>query len=451
VAKSKTVYTCQQCGAQFPKWSGQCLRCQAWNTLVEEVVREQKKGRAGKSVPPAQPKRLDEIKLAAKTRVSTGSAEFDRALGGGVVPGSVVLVAGEPGIGKSTLLLQLAGQLDKEIAVIYASGEESEEQLKLRAERLGVGKQNLYLLAETDVDALIGAAAAFRKPDGKERGPAPLIVIADSIQAMETADLSGTPGSVGQVRECASRLQRLAKRFHLPLFIVGQVTKEGSVAGPKVLEHLVDAVVYLEGERFQQVRLLRAMKNRFGSTDEVGVFRMTDKGLADVANPSEMFLAEAGQETPGSVIVPTVEGTRPILVEIQALAVPSKFAAPRRVATGVSYQRLQFLAAVLQKRLGLPLDHQDVYVNVAGGLRVEEPAADLGICLALYSSLKNQPLPRRTAVVGEVGLLGEIRRVSQAGKRRREAEKLGYRRLLSPGDVKTLDEAVTKLFETRRR
>jgi DNA repair protein RadA/Sms len=448
VAKQRTVFVCQQCGAQFPKWSGQCPDCGAWNSLVEEFFQVKSGGRSSKR-PQNFPQALGEVKLKRKPRTSTGSLEFDRVLGGGLVPGSVVLVAGEPGVGKSTLLLQLASQMGDSCgqSVLYVSGEESAEQLKLRAERLETSSKNLFILAETDMD-MIGDA--LTKSTGQKSTDPWLLSIVDSIQAVGTADLSGTPGSVGQVRESALRLHRVAKEKNIPIVIVGQVTKEGSVAGPKVLEHLVDVVLYLEGERFQEIRLLRAMKNRFGSTDEVGVFQMTGEGLVDITNPSEIFLSEKEEKTPGSVVVPTVEGTRPILVEIQALTVSSRLTIPPRVATGISRERLRFLAAVLQKRLGLPLDSQEVYVNVAGGLRVEEPAADLGICLAIYSSVRNKPIKKATAVVGEVGLLGEIRRVSRLDKRINEAQKLGYKEVVGPDKVRTLNEAVKLAFASSK-
>lgn len=455
MVKEKTVFVCQQCGGRFPKWQGQCPACGEWNSLVEEVWETTKKGRTQNLTTAAEPKQLSKIRIQTQPRMATFSSEFDRVLGGGLVPGSVILIAGEPGIGKSTLLLKLAAKLGKSTSrsinpqALYISGEESEQQIKLRADRLDVKTDNLFILAATDVDQVTGVIANFLKKKLKSARPDSLspVVVVDSIQAMETTDLTGSPGTVGQVRECALRLTRLAKTLNIPLILVGQVTKEGSVAGPKVLEHLVDAVLYLEGERFQETRLLRSMKNRFGPTDEVGVFQMTDQGLVDVTNPSLMFLTETGSKTPGAVVVPTLEGTRPILVEIQALVVASKFTMPRRVASGVRYDRLQFLTAVVQRRLSLPLDSYDVYVNAVGGLRIEEPAADLGICLAIYSSLKNQPVKSGTAVMGEVGLLGEIRRISQLEKRIKEAKKLGYQEFISPDQAKTLPDAIQVLFK----
>ncbi len=397
------------------------------------------------------PKSLKEIDIKKTPRIPSTSSEFDRVLGGGIVPGSLCLGAGEPGIGKSTILLQLAARLsdNDRYTCLYISGEESEQQLKLRADRLELESAKVLILSHTDVDLITELMPRVRNQTSERSDEDNiLITVVDSIQTMETADLTGAPGSVGQVRECALRLHRKAKQLGVPLFLVGQVTKEGSVAGPKVLEHLVDVVLYLEGERFQDIRLLRSMKNRFGPTDEVGVFQMTEQGLEGVTNPSEVFLSEHQQDTPGSVVVPTLEGTRPLLVEIQALTVPSKLAVPRRVATGIKSQRLQFLAAVLQKRLSLPLDNYEVYVNVAGGLTVDEPAADLGICMAIYSSFRDKAIDGKTAVVGEVGLLGEIRRVARLSQRVKEAEKLGYKNVITPDQFGTLSEAVKELFLT---
>ncbi len=437
MAKQVSRFVCQNCGVEHPKWSGQCSGCQQWNSLVETVVAVKKKTSFGGGVQGKQPVRLSQVKGKQADRQKTGIGELDRVLGGGMVGGSVVFLAGEPGIGKSTLLTQLALEIERE--VLYVCGEESPEQIKLRVNRLGkrgVGEK-LSFLAETNVDEVIVSVQGMSKK--------PSLVIVDSIQTMMTEDLSGMAGSVGQVRECAYRLLNMAKKLHVPVFLVGHVTKVGTIAGPKVLEHLVDTVLYLEGDKKHQFRILRAQKNRFGSVDEVGVFLMDDKGLTEVKNPSDLFLEERQKGVAGSCVVATMEGTRPVLVEVQGLVVPSQLAVPRRVGTGVDQRRLQLLVAVLSKRCRLPLGHMDVYVNVAGGLRLNEPAVDLGVCLAVASSLKNKPLPTRVAVVGEVGLLGEIRKVSFLDKRIREAKKLGYGRVIGPNQTKTLLEAIRVL------
>ena len=437
MAKQVSRFVCQNCGVEHPKWSGQCSGCQQWNSLVETVVAVKKKTSFGGGVQGKQPVRLSQVKGKQADRQKTGIGELDRVLGGGMVGGSVVFLAGEPGIGKSTLLTQLALEIERE--VLYVCGEESPEQIKLRVNRLGkrgVGEK-LSFLAETNVDEVIVSVQGMSKK--------PSLVIVDSIQTMMTEDLSGMAGSVGQVRECAYRLLNMAKKLHVPVFLVGHVTKVGTIAGPKVLEHLVDTVLYLEGDKKHQFRILRAQKNRFGSVDEVGVFLMDDKGLTEVKNPSDLFLEERQKGVAGSCVVATMEGTRPVLVEVQGLVVPSQLAVPRRVGTGVDQRRLQLLVAVLSKRCRLPLGHMDVYVNVAGGLRLNEPAVDLGVCLAVASSLKNKPLPTRVAVVGEVGLLGEIRKVSFLDKRIREAKKLGYSRVIGPNQTKTLLEAIRAL------
>ena len=414
--------------------------------MVETVIKEARGKKLEARKTTTKPQKLSEIKKEQLQRISTGLEEFDRVLGGGIVPGSVILVAGEPGIGKSTLMLQVGEKVARgtwQIArgkkatrhtpqapsILYVSGEESAEQIKIRADRLKIASKNLLLLSETDVDAI---AEQIHHP----------LVIIDSIQSLFTSDLSGTPGSVGQVRECANRLHRLAKENRFPLFLVGHVTKTGVIAGPKVLEHLVDTVLYLEGERFQAFRLLRVLKNRFGPTDEIGVFQMGEKGLTEITNPSEIFLAQARTPAPGSAVVATMEGNRPLLAEIQALVVPSHLSVPRRTPSGISFPRLVLLCAVLQKNLNLPLGNSDVYVNVAGGLKILEPAADLGVCLAIVSSLKNKPLKEKTAVFGEVGLLGEIRPVGFSQKREKEAKKLGFLNLLSAQNVRSLKEAV---------
>jgi len=378
-----------------------------------------------------KPQKLSEIKLSKKPRVSSGIGELDRVLGGGIVPGSVVLLAGEPGIGKSTLLLELVAKTGG----LYVSGEESLQQIKLRAERLGVKSDDILFLAETNVDVIV---ATIKQLSSK-------IVVVDSIQTLYTEELSGMAGSVGQVRECANCLLKVAKSNGIPVFLIGHITKEGAIAGPKVLEHMVDTVLYIEGERYGSARMLRATKNRFGPTDEVGVFQMTDKGMEEVTNPSALFLAQKAGKTPGSVVVATLEGTRPLLVEIQALVVSTQLAVPRRISQGVDYSRLQMIVAVLTKMLRLPLGGFDIYVNVTGGLKIEEPAADLGIALAIYSSFKNIALPPKTVCFGELGLLGEIREINQSEKRKKEARRLGFVNIISPQNYSSINQVI-KVF-----
>jgi len=380
-----------------------------------------------------KPQKLSQIKSIARARIKTGIEEFDRVLGGGILPGAVILIAGEPGIGKSTLMLQLVAKTGG----LYVSGEESLEQLKIRAERLKMKAGKILFLSETNIDSVI---------DSLENQPAKTVVV-DSIQAMQTEDLTGVAGSIGQVRECAARILKIGKSKGMAVFFIGHVTKTGAIAGPKVLEHMVDTVVYFEGERFGAARLLRATKNRFGATDEVGVFEMTDKGLAEVTNPSKLFLKERLKKVPGSAVVATMEGTRPVLVEVQALAVPTQLAVPRRIGRGVDYNRLQLITAILTKRLGLPLGGFDVFVNIAGGLRIEEPAADLGIALAIISSFKNIPLDDKLVVFGELGLLGELRAVSQAQKRAKEARRLGFKKVVSPERYQSISQVAKQLLK----
>lgn len=366
---------------------------------------------------------LNQIKPQAESRIATGISEFNRVLGGGLVPGALVLIGGDPGIGKSTLILQAAGQLAGQgHQVVYVSGEESVQQIKLRADRLGVDSGNVLLMAETDVDTILGVADDMR----------PGLLIVDSIQTVMIDELGSTAGSVSQVRESTGRIMQWAKSTNVPVFIVGHVTKDGAIAGPRVLEHMVDAVLYLEGERFHQYRILRAVKNRFGSTDEVGVFEMAGSGLQEVTNPSEAFLEERSQRTLGSTVAVTMEGSRPILVEIQALATPSTFSNPRRSANGLDNNRLQLLVAVLQKRVGLGLGTQDVYANVVGGLRIQEPAADLAIAVAVASSLRDKPVDPGSVCIGEIGLSGELRTVTQLERRIQEASRLGFRKAIIP-------------------
>jgi DNA repair protein RadA/Sms len=400
---------------------GRCPSCGEWNTLVEEP--ETPPARAGRRPAPAEPVSVADVATAAESRLETGSAEMDRVLGGGVVGGSVVLVGGDPGVGKSTLLLQLANRLAGTGAVVlYVSAEESVRQTKLRAERLGASAPSLLLLAESDLDVIIDTA----------RRATPVLLIVDSIQTVFRGDVASAPGSVAQVRECAASLVRMAKEQATATFIVGHVTKEGALAGPRVMEHLVDTVLSFEGDRHHTYRVLRAAKNRFGSTNEIGVFEMAGHGLVDVPNPSAAFLSERPTEAPGSAVVCAIEGTRPLLVEVQALTSPTHFGMPRRTAAGVDYNRMLVLLAVLERRAGLQLAGQDVYVSVAGGIAVDEPAADLGIAVAVASSMRNHAVDAHTVVIGEVGLAGEIRTVPQLNKRLVEGARLGFRRAVAP-------------------
>ncbi|HEX8684479.1 MAG TPA: DNA repair protein RadA [Ardenticatenaceae bacterium] len=432
MAKSRTVYVCNECGAEHPKWAGRCNSCGEWNTLEEASTDPRAAGsfgfgraaRAGTLIASTNvPQQIRDIETNAYARVVIPMPEFTRVLGGGVVPGSLVLVGGDPGIGKSTLLLQAAGLMADEMgSILYLSGEESAYQIKMRAERLGMAEKNLYLLSETNLDIAIEHINTLR----------PQAVIIDSIQTVYLQDIASSAGSVSQVRESAARLMQLAKGENLPIFLVGHVTKEGAIAGPRVLEHIVDTVLYLEGDRFNTFRLLRAQKNRFGSTNEVGVFEMVEGGMVEVDNPSEAFLAEHQAGATGSAVAVTMEGTRPILVEMQSLVTQTAFSQPRRTANGIDMNRLHLLLAVLSKRVGMQLHTQDVFTNVVGGLRISEPAADLAIAAAITSSYREKPIPRELALIGEVGLGGELRPVSQLDKRLNEAAKLGFTRCIVP-------------------
>ncbi|MDP2166904.1 MAG: DNA repair protein RadA [Thermodesulfovibrionales bacterium] len=413
MANPKIVYQCQSCGYVSPKWLGRCPDCGQWNSLVEE---RPSSGRATRSRSKAEPRLISSIKEETGKRTSTHIAEFDRVLGGGIVAGSVILVGGDPGIGKSTMLLQAAAGLKG--GVLYVSGEESPEQIKIRADRLSIKSDTIALLPETDLENIIDAAEGTR----------PAAIIIDSIQTMYTGELPSAPGSVGQVRECATKLMFFAKKSGIPVFIVGHVTKEGAIAGPRVLEHIVDTVLYFEGDRGHSYRILRAVKNRFGSTNEIGVFEMTDSGLSEIENPSELFLSERPANAAGSLVVSSIEGTRPLLVEIQALVTPTSFGMPRRAAIGMDFQRVSLLIAVLEKIAGLHLGGMDIFTNVVGGLKIAEPAMDLGAALAIASSLRELPVPPDLFVFGEVGLSGEIRAVSQAELRLKEAAKIGFRK-----------------------
>ena len=424
-AKNRTSFVCRECGHSQAKWSGQCPRCNEWNSLVEYVEKpEAKSGRAAFTPSNAiEPVALPDVPADSGVRIPLAIGEMARVLGGGIVPGGGVLISGDPGIGKSTLLIQMAAAVAASgRKVLYVSGEESAHQVKQRAERLGMVSPDLYLLADVNLNNVVTQIEKLN----------PGLVIVDSIQAVYLDNLPSSAGSVSQVRECTSLLLRLAKTQNVPLFLVGHVTKEGSIAGPRVLEHMVDTVLYLEGDRFHSYRLLRSVKNRFGSTNEVGVFEMNAQGMAEVANPSEVFLAERLPYAAGSAITATMEGTRPLLVEVQALASTTSFAQPRRTANGVDFNRLLLITAVLSKRVGLRLSDQDVFVNVVGGLKVSEPASDLAIALAITSSVRNKPVIADMVLVGEIGLSGELRSVSQLARRLNEAQKLGFKRAVVP-------------------
>jgi len=419
MAKSKTFYQCQACGHSTPRWMGKCPDCGQWNTLVEEKA-SRGGGKRRQSTASTEPQPLSSIKEQETERTTTSIGEFDRVLGGGIVRGSVVLIGGDPGIGKSTLLLQSMAGLEG--PVLYVSGEESPEQIKLRADRMGVSSDSIMLLPETSLENVLLAAA--------EMEPSALVV--DSIQTMRTDELESAPGSVGQVRECAARTMFYAKNSGVPVFIIGHVTKDGAIAGPRVLEHIVDTVLYFEGDRGHPYRILRTVKNRFGSTNEIGVFEMSDRGLREIDNPSEMFLSERPEGVAGSVVVASIEGTRPVLVELQALVSQTGFGVPRRTSIGMDYQRVSLLVAVLEKIGGMQLGGMDIFTNVVGGLKLVEPALDMGVVLALSSSLREIPIAPDMLAFGEVGLSGEIRAVSQAETRLKEAAKIGFKRAIIP-------------------
>ncbi|MGQ9777561.1 MAG: DNA repair protein RadA [Thermodesulfobacteriota bacterium] len=452
--KVKTHFVCQSCGYQAPKWLGRCPGCQEWNTFVEERIIEEKPperdllGMESKSIPLPITAILPEERGRLKTEIQ----EFDRVLGGGIVYGSVTLIGGDPGIGKSTLLLQVMSALSsKGETVLYISGEESSQQIKIRADRLGLSSEKLFVVSETSLEKIIQDIQSLK----------PSTVVIDSIQTIYSTDFPSTPGSISQVREGSNRLIYLAKNLSIPFFLVGHVTKEGSIAGPKVLEHMVDTVLYLEGESHSSFRILRAVKNRFGSTHEIGVFEMKDTGMEEVLSPSEIFLAGRSPNTSGSAVIASLEGTRPILVEIQALVVPTHYGIPRRTAQGVDVNRVSLLVAVIEKRLGISLSNQDVFINIAGGIRVEEPGGDLGIIASIFSSVKNKPIQPDWVIFGEVGLSGEVRGINRAEVRVNEASRLGFRQILLPRqnrekikgvkgamlvDVGDVREAMGKLF-----
>lgn len=423
MAKAKTVFFCSDCGHEASKWLGQCPACKSWNTFVEEKQSVTKKGGVKPRRASASPTNMSEVSIKSEERIPTGIGELDRVLGGGIVTGSLSLVGGDPGIGKSTLLLQVCRNLvNARRKVLYVSGEESAHQIKMRAERIGAFEDELLLFCETILEEILEGIRKVR----------PEFVVIDSIQTMFSEELTAAAGSVSQVREVTAQMMRIAKEENIAVFIVGHVTKEGVVAGPRTLEHMVDTVLYFEGEREAAYRILRGVKNRFGSTNEIGVFEMCADGLAEVENPSKMMLNGRPVDASGSVVVCSLEGTRPILIEIQALISPTSFQMPRRTAVGIDYNRVNLLMAVLEKRVGLQLGGCDAYVNLAGGMRLGEPAIDLGIILAIASSYKNMPLPEDTIIFGEVGLVGEIRRVSQGDQRIKEAEKLGFKTCILP-------------------
>ncbi|MCI9671913.1 MAG: DNA repair protein RadA [Lawsonibacter sp.] len=426
--KAKTLFYCTDCGNELPKWAGQCPACKAWNTIVEQPVEKPAKrsgpvkGGSVTGVAINRPRPMKEVETTDELRFATGMEELDRVLGGGAVKGSLVLVGGAPGIGKSTLMLQICDNLCRFAKVLYVSGEESERQIKLRAERLRVRGEGLYLLAETNLENLVDAVHQLQ-PD---------VLIVDSIQTLYHGDVTSAPGSVSQVKECTLTLMQLAKGENITVFVIGHVNKEGSIAGPKVLEHMVDCVLYFEGERHMAYRILRAAKNRFGATNEIGVFEMEDVGLTEVPNPSEAMLAGRPTDAPGTCVTCVMEGVRPVLAEIQALVVPSSLGNPRRVSNGFDYSRSMLLLAVLEKRGGLMVGGCDAYVNVIGGLYLEEPAADLAAVLALASSFRDRPVPNDLAAIGEVGLTGELRAASALGQRLAEVKRLGFTKCMIP-------------------
>lgn len=429
VMKEKTAYVCTVCGCRSSKWSGKCSECGSWNSLEEITVKEEKTSSAQKSKKQSNlfdgngsAVKFSEMKLPEYIRTETGMSELDRVLGGGLVSGSVVLLSGEPGIGKSTLLMQISDIFCKKYKVLYISGEESSGQLKLRAERLGVSGEDLYILTETNIEAIFEQINII-SPD---------IVIMDSIQTVYTENVSSSPSSISQVRECAMAFISLAKNKGISVILVGHVNKEGGIAGPKVLEHMVDAVLYFEGERHQSYRLIRAIKNRYGATNEIGVFEMTDAGLVEVDNPSEILLSGRPINASGNCAVCTIEGTRPLIAEVQALVTPTTFPSPRRTSNGIDYNRLYLILAVLEKKLGLRFSSNDVYINVIGGLRLSEPGTDLALAFALISSILDKPLSDDVLILGELGLSGEIRAISNADVRIKEAAKLGFNKIILP-------------------
>lgn len=433
--KAKTIFVCNECGYESAKWMGKCPACNSWNTFFEEKLSTKvESGKREKKIQEA-PKPLNSFVGQDAQRTSTGYAELDRVLGGGLVKGSLVLVGGEPGIGKSTLILQLCDKVKGEGKVLYVSGEESAEQIKLRADRLNIKNDDILFLGETDIDII----------DQNIEELNPKLVIIDSMQTMYSEEISSAPGSVSQVREITSRIMKICKSRKITTIIIGHVTKDGNIAGPRVLEHMVDTVLYIEGERYFSYRMIRGVKNRFGSTNEVGMFEMQEKGMVEITNPSSILISEREDNPSGSVVVATVEGTRPLLVELQALVTQSVFGLPRRTANGIDYNRLTLLVAVMEKKAGFMLGNQDVYLNVVGGIKVNEPALDLGIILATASSFKNVSIPKGVIALGEVGLTGEVRTINMMEKRLKEAERLGFKKCIIPENNKKLLKESYKL------
>ncbi len=429
MAKAKTIYSCTECGGQTPKWQGQCPHCLEWNTLIESVAEAAAPGaknRFSALAASGKVQMLSEVEAAEVPRTPTGIEEFDRVLGGGLVQGAVVLIGGDPGIGKSTLLLQVLAHLSKQQNTLYVSGEESSQQIALRAKRLSLDARGLRLLPEIQLEKIQAAIAATGQDDK------PDVVVIDSIQTVYSEQLTSAPGSVAQVRECAAQLTRLAKSQNITMILVGHVTKEGALAGPRVLEHIVDTVLYFEGDTHSSFRLIRAFKNRFGAVNELGVFAMTEKGLREVSNPSALFLSQHGQQVAGSCVMVTQEGTRPLLVEIQALLDEAHSPNVRRLSLGLEQNRLAMLLAVLHRHAGIACFDQDVFINAVGGVKITEPGADLAVILAMVSSLRNKPLPEKLVVFGEVGLAGEVRPVQRGQERLREAAKLGFTQAIIP-------------------
>ena len=423
MAKKTTSFVCGECGYESGKWMGKCPGCGSWNTMVEEIRLPARQESA--AVPDAlleKPQRIGEIRPDNAIRSSTGMAELDRVLGGGLVRGSAVLLGGDPGIGKSTLLLQVCDELSKSMRVLYASGEESAAQIRLRAQRLGVTGKDLFVVAENDLEVILAQAEAAKCA----------VLVVDSVQTVYRQEVTSAPGSVTQVREATTALTRLAKQSGISVIIVGHVTKEGAIAGPRVLEHLVDTVLYFEGDRYESFRILRAVKNRFGSTNEIGVFEMREQGMKEVSDPSALFLSDRGTPLPGCAVVCVMEGSRPVLAELQALVCQTAFGTPRRMTAGLDHNRMALLIAVLEKKLGLRMGDQDAYVNIVGGLKVDERAADLAVAVALAASLRNAPVRKGTVVLGEIGLTGEVRAVSNAEKRVAECAKMGFERVILP-------------------
>lgn len=425
MSKLKSKFVCQECGYETAKWAGKCLACGSWNSMEEELIGRKKAfKRSPTIVSQSRPQPIKEVRSGAYERYDTQIGELNRVLGGGLVKGSLTLISGEPGIGKSTLILQASSTIaDKYGKTLYVSGEESEEQIKMRGERLGALADNLYIVSETNVDIIEKYIEELE----------PIFVIVDSIQTLFKESMTSAPGSVSQVKECANNLMRIGKSKNIPMFIVAHVTKQGELAGPRILEHMVDTVLHFEGERVQEFRILRALKNRFGTTSEIGVFEMREEGLVEISNPSAMFLESLTPEAEGAIVVATFEGTRPLLVEMQALVTPSNAGFPRRTSVGIDLNRLNLIIAVLEKKVGLPLMNQDIYVNVVGGLKLEGTSADLGVALAIYSSMRGISIPTKEMIaIGEISLTGELRPVSQLEKMMREAEKMGFSRCLIP-------------------